>query len=85
MPDNDTPGRRLYGAQWHGWQEFIKRTTILCYTQNMKALGLVVSETKIIFFYVFRIVSLWKLFVATKTTILKQSAEKVNALNPPTQ
>ena len=31
-----TPGARLAG--------FIKRTTIHCYTQNMKALGLVVSE-----------------------------------------
>ena len=26
---------------------FIKRTTIHCYTQNLKALGLVVSEKKI--------------------------------------
>ena len=34
-----TPGARLAG--------FIKRTTIHCYTQNMKALGLVVSEKKI--------------------------------------
>ena len=31
-----TPGARLAG--------FIKRTIIHCYTQNMKALGLVVSE-----------------------------------------
>ena len=31
-----TPGARLAG--------FIKRTTIHCYTQNMKGLGLVVSE-----------------------------------------
>ena len=31
-----TPGALLAG--------FIKRTTIHCYTQNMKALGLVVSE-----------------------------------------
>ena len=31
-----TPGAQLAG--------FIKRTTIHCYTQNMKALGLVVSE-----------------------------------------
>ena len=46
-----TPGARLAG--------FIKRTTIHCYTQNMKALGLVVSEKKI--FYVFPIVSLWEL------------------------
>ena len=34
-----TPGARLAG--------FIKRTTIHCYTQNMKGLGLVVSEKKI--------------------------------------
>ena len=37
-----TPGPRLAG--------FIKRTTIHCYTQNIKALGLVVSEK---IFYVF--------------------------------
>ena len=40
MEDNDgpgqTPGTRL--------EEFIKTSTIHCYTQNMKALGLVVSE-----------------------------------------
>ena len=49
MVDNDmpgawpvwTPGARLTG--------FIKRTTINCYTQNMKALGLMVSEKKISF------------------------------------
>ena len=34
-----TKGSRLAG--------FIKRTTIHCYTQNMKALGLVVLEEKI--------------------------------------
>ena len=34
-----TPGARLAG--------FIKRTIIHCYTQNMKALGLVVLEKKI--------------------------------------
>ena len=38
-----TPGARLAG--------FIKRTTIHCYTQNMKALGLVVSEKKIFFMF----------------------------------
>ena len=32
------------------------------YTQNMKALGLVVSEKKI-FFYVFPIVCLWELMI----------------------
>ena len=38
-----TPGPWLAG--------FIKRTTIHCYTQNMKALGLVVSEKKIFLFF----------------------------------
>ena len=46
-----TPGAGLAG--------FIKRTTIHCYTQYMKALDLVVSEKKI--FYVFPIVCLWEL------------------------
>ena len=38
-----TPGARLAG--------FIKRTTIHCYTQNMKGLGLVVSSEKIFFLF----------------------------------
>ena len=44
---HDTPGAGPVwtpGAQLAG---FIKRTIIHCYTQNMKALGLVFSETKI--------------------------------------
>ena len=45
-----TPGAWLAG--------FINRNTIHCYTQNMKALGLVILEK---IFYVFPIVSLWKL------------------------
>ena len=51
MVDNDMPGAWPVwtpGAQLAG---FIKRNTIHCYKQNMKALGLVVSEKKI--FYVF--------------------------------
>ena len=38
-----TPGARYAG--------FKKRTIIHCYTQNMKALGLVVSEKKIFFMF----------------------------------
>ena len=38
-----TPGARL--ARFIAG--FIKKTTIICYTQNMKALGHVVSEKKI--------------------------------------
>ena len=52
-----TPGTPLAG--------FMKRTIIHFYTQNMKALGLVVLEK--IFFFVFPIVSLWELSVAMET------------------
>ena len=47
MADNDAP------VAWPGalLAGFIKRTAIHCYTQNMKALGLVVLEK--IFFMVF--------------------------------
>ena len=54
---HDAPGAGpvwIAGALFAG---FIKRTTIHCYTQNMKALGLVVSEI----YYVFPIVCLWEL------------------------
>ena len=37
-----------WGARLAG---FIKRNTIYCYKQNMKALGLVVSEKKIVFMF----------------------------------
>ena len=59
MADDDAPRAGpvwIPGAQLAG---FIKRTTIHCYTQNMEALGLVISEK--IFFYVFPIVNLWEL------------------------
>ena len=56
-----TPGARLAG--------FIKKTTILCYIQNLKALGLVVSEK---IFYVFPIVSLWELMTPGVGTFLTQ-------------
>ena len=41
------PGRGPYGPKGARLAGFIKRTTIHCYTQNMKTLGLVVSEKKI--------------------------------------
>ena len=53
---------------------FMKRTTRHCYTQNMKALGLVVSEKKIL--YVFPIVSLWELSVAMETRVLIRPGPK---------
>ena len=51
MVDNDMPGA------WPVWTPgaplagFIKRNTIHCYKQNMKDLGLVVSEKKIFFMF----------------------------------
>ena len=71
-----TPGTRLAG--------FIKRATIPFYTQNMKGLGLVVSE-KNFFFYVFPIVSLWELSVAMETRVPIRPGPKPNATFPPPQ
>ena len=48
---HETPGAGLYGPQGARLEGFIKRTIIHCYTQNMKALGLVVSEKKIFFMF----------------------------------
>ena len=56
---HDAPGAKPVWTSGARLAGFIKRTTIHCYTQNMKALGLVVSEKKI--FYVFTIVCLWEL------------------------
>ena len=47
MADNDAPGAWpiwTLGTRLAGF--VLKRTTIHCYTQNMKALGLVVLEKK---------------------------------------
>ena len=70
-----TPGARLAG--------FIKRAIIHvhCYTQNMKALGRVVSEKKI-FLCFFPIVSLWELSVAMETRVLIQPGLKPHATFP---
>ena len=64
MADNDAPGAWPVwspGAQLAG---FIKMTTIHCYTQNMKALGLAVTEKKIV--YVLPFESLWQLLLQQK-------------------
>ena len=70
-----SPGARLVG--------FIKRTTIQCYTQNMKGLGLEASEKNI--FYVFPIVSLCELYVAMETRVPIRPNPKPNATFPPPQ
>ena len=44
-----TPGAGLFFTLGPWLAGFIKRTTIHCYTQNMKALGLVISEKKIFY------------------------------------
>ena len=49
MADNDAPRAGLVWIPGPRLAGFIKMTTIHCYTQNMKTLGLVVSERKIFF------------------------------------
>ena len=59
MADNDDPGAlpiQTPGSQLAG---IIKGLTKHCFTQNIKALGLMVSEKKI-FFTFFPIISLWR-------------------------
>ena len=58
---HDAPGACPVWTRGSWSAGFIKRTTIHCYKQNMKALGLVVSEKKI--FLCFPIVSLWDLMI----------------------
>ena len=62
----------------------VGRIYIHCYKQNMKALGLVVSEKKI-FLCFFSIVSLWELSVAMETRVSIRSGRKPNATFPPPQ
>ena len=51
MLDNDAPGAWPIWAQGTRLAGFIKGLTKHCFTQNIKGLGLMVSEKK--FFYVF--------------------------------
>ena len=49
MADNDAPGVKPILTPGAWLAGFIKRVTIHCFTQNIKALGLTVSEKKIFF------------------------------------
>ena len=63
MVDNDMPEAWPVRTPRASLAGFIKSSTIHRSTQNMKALGHVVSEKKM--FYVFPIVSLWELLTPT--------------------
>ena len=65
MSVNDAPGGACMDAR-DMLAGILKRSIIHCYIQNMKALGLVVSES----FFVLNIVSLWVLSVAMVTIAL---------------
>ena len=78
MAENYARGRGLYGPPGAWLAGFIKRSTIYGYTQNMKALDLVVSEKKNV---VFSIISLWELYVSMETRFLIQPASKPYAGN----
>ena len=51
MADNDAPRAEPVWTQGPRLAGFIERTTINCYTQNMKALGLVVWEKNLFLFF----------------------------------
>ena len=57
LADNDAPCVWPIWTQWTGLAGLIKGITKHRYTQNIKALGLMVSEKKV--FYGFPIVCLW--------------------------
>ena len=73
-------GRGQFGPQGHSWQD-LWRGLLNVATQNIKALGLMVSEKKI--FYVFPIITLWELSVAMETRVPIQFSPKHNAAFPP--
>ena len=60
MADNDAPGARPIWTPGSQLTGIIKGLSKHCFTQNIKALGLMVSEKKIFFFYIFPIISLWR-------------------------
>ena len=78
-----TPGAGPFLTKGAWLAGFIKRTTIHCYIQTLKALSLVVFEK--MFFLCFPIVSLWELSVATETRVLFRPRTKPNATCPPPQ
>ena len=50
MGANDPQGGAIFYPQGHGWQDLERGPLYVhCYTQNMKALGLVVSEKNVFF------------------------------------
>ena len=59
MADNDAPGVWPIWTQGSRLAGIIKGLTKHCFTQNIKALGLMVSEKKI-FLRFFPIISLWR-------------------------
>ena len=58
MADNDAPGAWPISTPGSQLAGIIKGLTKHCFTQNIKALGLMVSEKKI--FMSFPIISLWR-------------------------
>ena len=80
MVDNDAPGAWPIWAPGTQLAGFMKGITKCCYTRNIKALGLIVSEKKV--FYVFPIITLWELSVAMETRLPNQSSPKHNAAFP---
>ena len=53
MADNNTPGRCHFRPPGAWLAGFMKGIAKYCYTQNIKALGLIVSEKKIFLFFTY--------------------------------
>ena len=70
MSDNEAPGAGPVCTPGAHLAGFIKRTTIHCYTQSMKALGLVVSEKKI-FFYIFTMTPRGGVCIDARVTVFR--------------
>ena len=78
MVDNDAPGVWPIWAQGTRLAGFMKGITKHCYTQNIKALGLMVSEIVLCF----PIITLWELTVAMETRVPIRPGPKPNAAFP---
>ena len=82
MADNDAPGAWPIWVPGTRLAGFMKGITKHCWTQNIKALGLMVSEK---IFYVFPFITLWELSVAMGARVLIRPGSKPDAVNLPSQ
>ena len=82
MVVNDAPGAWPIWTPWTQLAGFMKGITKHFYTQNIKALGFMVSEKKI--FYVFPIIALCEISVTMETRVpILSGAKPIATFAPP--